>query len=85
MMRLCLSYTKNEKCGLRKYVIVISKLIVRCIENFPIYIFHVKKFDLSWFSSFFTIDIPFHIEIFKFVSKFLDQSHMFKDIYGVVY
>jgi hypothetical protein len=48
MMTLCLSHTKNEKCGLKKYVIVISKikikighhkinnLIVRCIENFPI-------------------------------------------------
>jgi hypothetical protein len=50
MMTLCLSHTKNEKCGLNKYVIVISKkkkighhkmnnLIVRCIENFPIYIY----------------------------------------------
>jgi hypothetical protein len=26
MMTLCLSLTKNEKCGLKKYVIVISKL-----------------------------------------------------------
>jgi hypothetical protein len=26
MMTLCLSHTKNEKCGLKKYVIVISKL-----------------------------------------------------------
>jgi hypothetical protein len=25
MMKLCLSHAKNEKCGLRKYVIVISK------------------------------------------------------------
>ncbi len=48
MMTLCLSHIENEKCGLKKYVIVISKLkikighhkmnnlIVRCIENFPI-------------------------------------------------
>ncbi len=26
MMTLCLSYTKNEECGFKKYVIVISKL-----------------------------------------------------------
>jgi hypothetical protein len=26
MMTLCLSQIKNEKCGLNKYVIVISKL-----------------------------------------------------------
>ncbi len=25
MMTLCLSHTKNEECGLKKYVIVISK------------------------------------------------------------
>jgi hypothetical protein len=26
LMTLCLSHTKNEKCGLKKYAIVISKL-----------------------------------------------------------
>jgi len=26
MMTLCLSHIENEKCGLKKYVIVISKL-----------------------------------------------------------
>ncbi len=48
MMTLCLSRIKNENCGLKKYVIVISKLklkkghhkmnnlIIRCIEIFPI-------------------------------------------------
>jgi hypothetical protein len=48
MITLCLSDIKNEKCGLKKYVIVTSKiykkighhkmnnLIVRCIEIFPI-------------------------------------------------
>ncbi len=48
MMTLCLSHTKNEKCGFKKYVIIILKLklkinhhkinnlIVRYIENFPI-------------------------------------------------
>jgi hypothetical protein len=46
-------YTKNEKCGFKKYVIVIkikighhkmNNLIVKCIENFPISIFSYLKF-----------------------------------------
>jgi hypothetical protein len=48
MITICLSHKKIENYGLKKYVIVISKLklkishhkmnnlIVRCIENFPI-------------------------------------------------
>jgi hypothetical protein len=55
MMTLCLSHIENEKCGLKKYVIVISKLklkighrkmnnlIVRCIEIFPIQFFFIFK------------------------------------------
>jgi hypothetical protein len=48
IMTLCLSRTKNEECGLKKNVIIISKLklkighhktnnlIVKCIEIFSI-------------------------------------------------
>jgi len=48
MMTLCFSHTRNENCGFKKNVIVISKLklkighhkmnnlIVRCIEILPI-------------------------------------------------
>jgi hypothetical protein len=55
MMTLCLSHIENGKCGLKKYVIVISKsklkighhkmnnLIVKCIKYFPIYIFSYLK------------------------------------------
>ncbi len=45
-----------------------NNLIIRCIKNFPIYIFfHIENFNSSWFSSFFTIDISFHIK--KIIKK----------------
>jgi hypothetical protein len=92
MMIPCLSHIKNEKCGFKKchsniktihFMVVYKKihhhkmnnLIVRCIKKISIFFFHIKKFN-SLFSSFFTIEIPFHIEIFNFFSKFLDQSHV---------
>jgi len=40
MMTLCLSHIENEKCGLKKYVIFISKSYIY------IYIFHIKKINL---------------------------------------
>jgi hypothetical protein len=65
MMTLCLSHIENEKYGFKKYVIVILKLkknicnhkmnnlIVRCIENFPIYIFSYLKIKLVIFVIFY--------------------------------
>jgi hypothetical protein len=52
-----------------------NNFIIKCIEMYPTYNFHYK-INLLWFSSFFTIDIPFHIEILKFFFKFVDQSHV---------
>jgi hypothetical protein len=79
MMTLCLSHIENEKCGLKTYVlcISISKLYIywkniledtlKIFQYIYIYIYFIFKnlicYDLCHF---FTNDIPFHIEIFKF-------------------
>jgi len=51
MMTLCLSHIENEKCGLKKYdlfisrsklyiyIYILEKYIGRYTENFPIYIY----------------------------------------------
>jgi hypothetical protein len=64
MMTLCLSHIENEKCGLKKYVIFISK------SNIYIYIYIYIYIIRYYLCQFFTNDIPFHIEIFKIFLKF---------------
>jgi len=75
MMTLCLSHTKNEKCGFKKYVIVISKinkkishhemnnLIVKCIEIFSIsFLFVVKNLNCHDFCHFLQLILHFTLK-----------------------
>jgi hypothetical protein len=59
--------TTTSHCGQYNFD---KNLWLRYIAFDNIIFSHIYKFNSSWFSSFFTIDIPFHIEIFKLFSKF---------------
>jgi hypothetical protein len=97
MMTLCLSHIENEKCGFKKYVILILKLnekikhhkmnnlIVRCIEIFPIYIFFIFKILTCYdFCHFLQLIFHFTLKSLNFSLNFL-TNHMFRDICKVVY
>ncbi len=87
MMALYLSCKENEKCGIKKYVIVVSKNKNNSNEEFKskvhwkkihTIIFHLTSFLMPWFSSPFS----FHIEISKLSHGFL-TNHMFSDVYKI--
>jgi hypothetical protein len=95
MMTLCLSHIENEKCGLKKYVIVIffklkkgrhkmNNSIVRCIKIYPIFFFFIFQILTCDFLHFLPLIFHFTLKSLNFSLNFLN-NHMFRDIYRVVY
>jgi hypothetical protein len=62
-----------------------NNFIVRCIENFPIYLFFVFK-NLTHHDFCHFLQLIFHFTLKSLnISLNILTNHMFKDIYKVVY
>jgi len=94
MTTLHVSHKENEKCGLEKYIKVLSKWklknkmknwLMKCSEVFLMYIFKILK-NFKWHDcyKFYIWESISHFKILIFCINFL-INHMFRDIHRLVY